>query len=210
MNKTIVFDIDDTLSDNSWLRLNIAAGVTAEEDYELYHGYSRGEFDYLEWTKRLAESYRRHNILTENLAREVLTGYTLKADTTIVVKTLLERGYDIILITGGFDITTEHLGKCLGLANYYATSKLKFNAAGLFTNFAVATDDGEVKIEILKNYCEREGKSVADCIPVGDSSNDIPLFKLTKNGIGFDWSNDEVKAAAKQTIHTLSDLLVIL
>lgn len=210
MNKLIIFDIDDTLSDNSWWRLNLAAGVTPEEDYALYLGFANGEFNYHTWTTRLAEIYRRENQLTEALAREVLTAYTLKDDTTTVVSELKHRGYEIILITGGFDTTAAALGQELRLENYFATSRLEFDSEGKFLNLIVVTDDGEAKVEILKKYLLETGKSVADCIAIGDSSNDIPLFNFTKNGIAFTWSKDPVKAAATQTITTLTDLLTIL
>lgn len=210
MNKTIIFDVDDTLCDNSWWRLNLAAGVTPEEDYELHQRHARGEITYHEWTARLAGIYQREQKLTISLAREVLTGYTLKDDTMTVVSELKKRGYDIILITGGFDITAEHLGQTLQLKNYFATSQLVFTEQNLFSDLKVAHNDGEAKVTILKNYLLETGKSVTDCIAIGDSSNDIPLFDFTKNGIAFDWSKDTVKASAKQTIATLSDLLTIL
>jgi len=210
MNKTIVFDIDDTLCDNSWRRLNTAAGITDEEDYALYLGYTRGEFNYREWITRLADMYRKHNFITEKLAREVLSAYVLNDDTEVVVSELKNRGYDIILITGGFDITAEHLGTKLELTHYYATSRLEFNDAGLFTNIITATDDGEDKVTILKKYLKETGKLASDCIAVGDSSNDIPLFNFTKNGIAFDWSKNLVKDTAQHAISTLSDLLKIL
>lgn len=210
MSKTLVFDIDDTLCDNSWQRLNTAAGVTPEEDYALYQGYTRGEFNYHGWTSRLEEKYLHYNLLTEKRAKEVLSAYVLKDDTVTVIDALKHRGYDIMLITGGFDITAEHLGSQLGIKNYFATTQLEFNTPGTFKNLISATDDGEAKVTILKNYLLETGKSAADCIAIGDSSNDIPLFNFTKNGICFDWSKDEVKVAARQTISTLSDLLTIL
>lgn len=210
MNTTLVFDIDDTLCDNSWYRLNTAAGVTSAEDYALYQGFSRCDFNYQEWTNRLADIYRGRNILTEKIAGEVLRGYTIKGDAMSVIAALKDRGYEIILITGGFGITAEHLGTQLGLKNYFATSNLEFATDGTFINISTAIDDGEAKVSILKNYLLQTGKSVQGCTAIGDSSNDIPLFNFTKNGIAFDWSKDSVKISAKQTISTLSDLLNIL
>jgi len=134
----------------------------------------------------------------------------LNDDTEVVVNELKNRGYDIILITGGFDITAEHLGTKLELTHYYATSKLEFSGVGLFADIIASIEDGEAKVAILKKYLDQTGKLASDCIAVGDSSNDIPLFNFTKNGITFDWSKDVVKDAAKHTIYTLSDLLKIL
>lgn len=54
MQPVIFFDIDNTLTeDNSWERLNLAAGMTAEEDYELYRQFHSGDITYTEWTDEL-------------------------------------------------------------------------------------------------------------------------------------------------------------
>lgn len=45
-----------------------------------------------------------------------------------------------------------------------------------------------------------------ECIAVGDSSNDIPLFVETGCGITFTWAKEPVQAASVDQIETLCDL----
>ena len=48
--KLVCFDLDNTLiAANSWERLNLALGITAEEDTAMYKQFKAGSLSYTDW-----------------------------------------------------------------------------------------------------------------------------------------------------------------
>ncbi len=208
---TTVFDIDDTLTtSNSWERLNVAAGVTADEDYELYSGFMRGDFDYESWIQQLENLYRERNILTRELAEETLLNFTLRE---YVVNTILElksNGYTIVLLSGGFRTMAEAMGKLVHADKVFALSDIVYNDNNRFDHFLSHGEEGHAKLQTLEGYCTQAGILLTDCITIGDSMNDVPLFDVTTNGVTFSWCKDAVKAKAKTVINDIRDLIPLL
>jgi glucosyl-3-phosphoglycerate synthase len=206
MKKIIVLDIDDTLTtDGSWERLNLAAGMTAEEDYFLYKQFADGVITYNEWTLAIETHYRRHNKLTSDIARHVLTTYSLREHVLDTVHQLQTDGHRLILITGGFLTTAAHVANQLAIDDYYAVTDIIFFEEGTFEKFVSQGEEGEAKLNILTSICEQESINIRDCIAVGDSINDIPLFRATGNGVTFSWTKQIVQDAAKYIIEDWSN-----
>lgn len=209
--KTIVFDIDDTLiTDNSWVRLHIAAGMTKQQDYELYNSYQNKIIDYSTWTATIEEIYREKNILTKEGANKVLTEYKVRDGVEEVIKIIRLRNYKPILMTGGFLCTAQHLAKSLAIDTWFACTDINWSNKNTFINFISDGDEGEFKLKTLNRYCEQTGDNIRDCIVVGDSNNDIPIFEATGNGVCFTWCKPDVKAAAKYVITDIRDLPTLL
>ncbi len=204
---TVVFDIDDTLTTTSgWGQLNAAAGMTAEKDYELYQGYQRGDYNYDQWTKLIAQEYHIQKQLTRNLAEATLTSFNLRDGARESCDELRALGYDIMLITGGFKTTARAVALVLGIDTYLYVSDIVYAADNTFSHFVSKGEEGEAKLDLLRNYCQKESLDLHACIAVGDGANDIPLFTATGNGVTFTWAKASVKEKAKYIIDNLRDL----
>lgn len=209
--KTLVFDIDGTLTTNiSWERLNAAAGVTPEEDYALYSGFMRSDFNYESWTRQLSALYKSRGVLTRQSAKTALNNFELKAGVIETITACRDRGYTIMLLSGGFVTMAEAVGEQVLADVVYATSDISFDDAGNFDHFISGGEEGEAKANILRTYCIKENIALTDCIALGDSENDVPLFKLTGNGVTFTWCKPDVQSAARNIIEDIRDFPALL
>lgn len=209
--KILVFDIDDTLTtSNSWERLNAAAGLTAEEDYALYSGFMRGDFDYDTWTKRLETLYRERGVLTREIANAALLKFELREGVVDTIKHYKDRGHTIMLLSGGFKIMAEAVGQLINADTVIALSDLAFDVNGQFDHFVSEGEEGQAKLKRLEAYCASHNILVTDCICVGDSMNDVPLFVASGQGVTFTWCKDVVKEKARYIIADIRDLPTII
>ena len=209
--KTLVFDIDGTLTTNiSWERLNAAAGVSPEEDYALYSGFMRGDFDYVTWTQQLESLYKARGVLTREIAKSALLNFSLKDGVIEAITTCRNKGYSIMLLSGGFVTMAQAVGEMVGADSVFATSDIAFDNDGYFDHFLSGGEEGEAKAAILIEYCEKENIELTDCIPIGDSTNDIPLFNQTGNGVTYTWCKPEVQSAARHIIEDIRDFPALL
>ena len=125
------------------------------------------------------------------------------------VKSLKENGFDVIIISGSFDI----------IAN---TIKQKLPVDEIFTNSLVSKDGvltGEVtgplvsgnKLDVLKEYIADAGYTLEECISVGDGANDISMIESAKYGIAFN-AKPALKENADIIVETrnLTDVLDVI
>ncbi len=209
--KTIIFDVDDTLTTNgSWERLNAAAGLTPEEDYGLYMAFVGGEIDYDTWTDKLASLYKERSLLTEAVATKALNNFALRDGVVETFELLRQRGYTVVLISGGFRVMVETVQSILKADTSIALSDLAFDSEGNFDHFISNGEEGAAKLRTIEGYCQIHHISPHDCVAVGDSINDTPLFEMTGNGVTFSWCKPNIKAHARHVIDDIRDFPALL
>jgi len=73
-------------------------------------------------------------------------------------------------------------------------------------------DDKIKKVEFLKEYCTKNFLKINECVPVGDSNNDVGLFEITGNGIvaRTEFEAPELEKVAWKKIDHLAELKNIL
>lgn len=113
------------------------------------------------------------------------------------IKSLKDNGFDVAIISGGFDVFTN-------------TIKNKLNVDNIFTNSLVVEDGlltGEVlgplvtgsKLDVLSKFIEDAGYTLDECVAVGDGANDISMIESAKYGIAFN---------AKPSVKEIADIIV--
>src|ERR1700722_608399 len=112
--KLVLFDMDKTLVEgNSWYRLNTAMGITPDEDELLYRlgPEKEGILAYDEWLHILAQMMikRRHPSRTD--MEKVLLNYTFAKHAIEVIGILKDRGYNIAIISGGFNLLVDDVAR---------------------------------------------------------------------------------------------------
>lgn len=207
MNKLIVFDVDGTLiRGNSWLSLNLAAGITKDEDYALYKAYGEGTLTYDDWTKELVRLYKERGVLNKSVAESALTTYELVPGATELINKLHELDFQTAIITGSFDITAEAIKNELGLTYVRAVSSLSFDSEGEFKTIVSKGEEGYAKVALLESLCNELGITPKDCVCIGDGGNVVELFKITGHGITFTTSSDTIKQHAEYIVDSLVEV----
>ena len=209
--KLVCFDFDDTLTtENSWYSLNTAMGIYPEEDYAMYVEYKNGDVNYADWTKKIENLYRERGLASRERITQVLKQFNLRPDAHSTITELQNRGYEIIIISGSFDITISHAAHLLNIKTYKAGTNIVFDDEDNFSHFENQGEESSTKLKQLTEICNSKNMQLSKCVCIGDGANDLEIFKATGNGICFTNGSDEVKAAAKFQIESLANLLQIL
>src|SRR3954463_4316237 len=110
-----VLDLDGTTTqDNSWQRLNLAMGVTEEEDQFYYDAYHRGEITFSEWTDHLIKIFLQRGNPTRQSISRVLQDFTFFPGVREAVKELQAQGDYVALVSAATDIFVKAVGRELG------------------------------------------------------------------------------------------------
>lgn len=209
--KLIVFDLNKTLiHENSWLELNMAMGVTPEEDAQLVAWGEEGVITDAQGQAILCAIYQKRGSLTRDAIEQVLGGYTYLANARETIRSLQARGYRIALLSGSMDLLVQKVATELGIDIYAANNEFIFDENNILSSIKTIDNESSYKATQLKNICEDLGVAPTDCICIGDGGNDLKIFELTGLGVTFASSDSHIRQAAKYTIEALPDLLKII
>ena len=204
--KLVVFDLDNVIIDGEGID-EIGKLVNVEDQIAaITEQAMQGELNFETSIKQrvgLLEGAAVDDI--KKLADEM----PLMAGAEETVKSLKDNGFDVIIISGSFDI----------IAN---TIKQKLPVDGIFTNSLVSKDGvltGEVtgplvsgsKLEVLNDYLADAGYTLDECVSVGDGANDISMIESAKYGIAFN-AKPALKENADVIVETrnLTDVLDVI
>jgi phosphoserine phosphatase len=203
--KLICFDLNKTLiKDNTWYNLNIAMGMTEEEDQSIMSFAEKGFITYEQAQQIIEEIYKRSGEATyENIMRVVLE-YSYNPGALEVVEYLKEKGYELALISGSMNLIVEHIASELDIEMYGANNIFSFNKDNYLENIAVIGEDETVKLDLLRGFARKLKLNLNQCACIGDGDNDSIMFRQTGRGVTFKGS--KIENLAWRTINQLSDL----
>lgn len=207
--KLVCFDLNKTLiSENTWLELNQAMGMTPEEDQALFDLYDRGKLTYIDWQKKLEEIYISRGKATREKIFEVIFNYTYLPGAKEAVRYLKESGYTLSLVSGSIDLLVARVAGELGIPHFAANNLFVFNKGGYLATLKCLGEDTGVKAIQLKDQCRSLGIEVTETACVGDGDNDIEIFKLSGHGITF--RDSKIEQHAWRVIDSLDQIKGIL
>ena len=207
--KLICFDLDKTLiTQNSWYELNLALGITHEEDQQLFKDYSLGKFSYTEWTKKILKLFVRNKDANLVTITKILSRYSFNGGAREIVKYLKSKGYHTALISGSVDILVDMVAKDLDIELAQAVNTFVFDESGRLKDILTLGDDEIAKLGILESFCKKLGINIKECVCIGDGDNDIELFE--KSGRGITFKGSKIEKAAWKVIDNLVDLKDVL
>ena len=208
--KLIIFDVNGTLiRENSWLELNLAMGVTRQEDEMLMDWFYNDEIiTYGEFQKILERIYKVRGKADYKTIKQVLGKYTLIEGAKETVRFLQDKGYKVALISGSMDILLDLIAKELEIDMYEANNIFIFDENNYLESFHTLGVDREAKYSHLLSFCRRLNISPKQCACVGDGNSDTLLFEKTGHGITF--KNSGIEEKAWKVIDKLSDIKDIL
>lgn len=206
----IVFDVNGTLiKQNSWLELNLAMGVTKEEDEMLMSWFYDNEIITYEETQTILERiYKKRGKATYENIKTVLSKYDYMDGAKEIIDYLKGNGYKVALISGSMDVLLDLIAKDLGIDMYEANNIFIFDENNYLDHMHTLGKDEDVKYSHLLSFCRRLDLEVSQCVCVGDGKNDQLLFKKTGRGITFNGS--DIEDMAWKLVNNLADIKEIL
>lgn len=213
MHKAVVFDIDGTLTKNiSWVVLTEGVGASIHINDSFVRECRLGKISLEQLEKEIVKNWATGGKNTKKDFYEILDAIPLREDAIDTINYLKEKGYTICLITGSFDLYAQIVSEKVGVNKRYATTFLVWDNEDTLTNIKTVLDDGKRKIEYFNDFIAEHGLRPEECIAIGDSYNDIDLFKLTGNGIAVRTGTEanELHNVAWKIVDDLAELKNIL
>lgn len=229
-SRLIFFDLNKTLiTGGSWYELNIAMGISPEEDELLYRigPEKEGAIDYNDWLMILKKLIMARGNASRKNIEKALLNYRFIDGAQSVIGQLSACGYEVVIVSGGFDIVVDDVARKLGVQHAYNNSYLVFDADNRLADILTTWDENRYKPLLVRSVCRRFGVSPQDVFYVGDGDNDREVFAETagvalqppeqahepwkhsamKNGESF--SFDKAAGSARYHISDLRQLLEI-
>ena len=205
----VCFDLNKTLiKETTWDDLNIALGMTKEEDRYYLNQFNQGKISYVEWTAILLDLYKQRGKATLAVVEESVGKYNYKEGAKEVVEYLKQEGYQIALISGSIDILVDRVAKELGIELSEANNIFVFDENDNLKDITTFDEDDLAKLRHLESFCRKLGIKIEHCACIGDGDNDIKLFEQTQHGITFKGSR--IEDSAWKVINELKDIKNIL
>lgn len=201
--KLVVLDLEGTfVKGNSWQRLNFAMGMTKAEDDRFYEEHRDGKINYQQWIEKVIAIYRQRGSPRKGNIIPILLNYDFFPGAHELVD-YLKRYYEVALISGAVDIVVQSAAKSLGIRHMGYHGQFVFGPDGMLERVETVWQDGEAKLENLKRICKELGITLQQCICIGDSHNDLELFRATAGGITFSHCCEEIRQCCRWEVRDL-------
>lgn len=209
MHKAVVFDIDGTLTKSiSWVVLTEGVGGSIETNDRFLDECKHGKISQNDLEREWIKNWRSGGKGNRKAFYEVLSAIPLREDTLDTINYLKKKDYKICLITGSFDLYGQIVSEKTGVKEWYANTSLVWDKNERLIDVKTVIDDKQRKLDHFREFCLEHKLEPKECVPVGDSSNDIGLFQLTGNGIAVrtQYEAKELEGIAWKVVNELSEI----
>ncbi len=199
------FDLDGTLVRGTTVSQHLADRFgQGEQMLELERRYASGEISNSVVAEEQARGYR--GIPLPRVVEKLDDIACIDGiDSTLAA--LRERGIVSVLGTVTWSFAAEEFGRRHGFAAVSGT-EIEIDAEGVPTGAVKRHFDEWDKLEFVSSYSEANGIDLAECIAVGDSRSDVPLFEAVGFSIALN-ATPQAREVASVALDTedLTDLL---
>ncbi len=194
--KLIAFDLDGVLVDGrgSWQEVHNGLG-TAKLSKVHEKEYYSGKITFDEWAEKDAKLW--YGIEIEKI-NEILYQTELMEGVPETIKKLKEKGYKLVIVSGGLKILADRLKDEFGF-DYATANELLFKDGKVCGMKHII--DMEGKGTALEKIARGSGLVGEECAAVGDFTNDIPMFKFVGFSIAFNPKVLEIIKIADKVIY---------
>ena len=200
MYKCVAFDVDGVLTkvESAWQYVHEKLNTwdKARVNMELYFNKM---ITYEEWAYLDALLWKG---VSYNKFMEIFDSIPINDGFEKALSRIKSLGLKIIAISGGLMPLLERLNKIVRFDDMYATELIFEN--GIFTGKVIVHVKYGNKDMVLLNACKKHGFSTKECIVIGDSEIDIPMFAISGYSIAFNPKNQKVAKAANKVINSES------
>jgi len=209
--KLVCFDVDGTLVDgNAWWMLTKALGYPLEKTISIFNQARKGKISFRDGERLFTKMFQESGNATREFIRNFFESIDVKPEAKDLISYLKQKGYIIYLISGGIDIYVNAIARKLRVDGFYANSSLGFDKKGILQGIHYRENQKGVKAEQLQELIRKIGIDMNRVVFIGDSENDIDVFKTTKHGIAISTSDEELKKASWKSVNSLSEIKNIL
>jgi phosphoserine phosphatase len=195
--RLVCFDLDGTLLRGTSVSLQLAARFDRRRPVEqLEHAYRRSEVTVAELAAATAARYRglsRRDVWTALAEIRPIEGL----DRALLL--LRRRQVRLLLATCTWRFAADYFQARYGFDAVCGTSMEESD--GLLSGVVSGCVDGPTKAGFLVDYCGGEGIALEDCVAVGDSASDVPMFGVAGRSIALN-ATAEARRAAAASIET--------
>ena len=179
--KLCAFDFDSTLMDGETIDVLGAAAGKGAEVRAVTEAAMRGELDFFE---ALTQRVLLLKDLPYERVQELCRTLPLMPGALETVKTLKQKGYRVVIFSGGFREATRHHAAALGAdADFANFLHVKNGVLSGLVGGEMMTSDAKglmlARLQKLLNVAK------ADTVAVGDGANDLSLFAQAGLKIAF-------------------------
>lgn len=164
----------------------------------------------MEGERLLTKMYRNSGNATKSFIKNIFTEVKPKSEARKLISYLKGRKYLIYLISGAIDLYVGEIAKKLKVDGFYANSSLEFDEKGILKKIYYRDNQGDVKVEQLKQLIHKLGVKMSEVVFVGDSENDLEVFKETGHGIAVNPKSEDLIKVAWKIINSLEEIKGIL
>ena len=190
MIKLVVFDLDNVIIDGEAID-EIGKLANVEDDIaEITEKAMQGEIDFETSIKDRVQLLEGTSI--EEIEK-VAEDLPLMPGACETVKCLKDKGVDVAIISGSFDVVADKVSDKLGVDTVYTNSFTVED--GKLTGEVTGPLVSGSKLDVLKDHVEEAGITLDEVVAVGDGANDISMIESAGCGIAFN-AKDSVKEIA--------------
>lgn len=209
--KAVVFDFDGVLFDGfSWLELTSGLKCSVEGHVEFYKQTVEKKLGWEQLLRKLVAMYQAGGHANKTSIIGLCTSLQLRPSAKSVVDYLKNKNYKLCVVSSSFDLQISAVAAHPGIKHYYSWASLVFNQAGDLESITHRGGQSKVKVEQLKEFCQKVGIEPTECVFVGDSDNDIGVFQTTKHGIAVHCDDEYLKGIAWKECENLNEIKDIL
>ena len=192
--KLVVFDLDNVIIDGEAID-EIGKLANVEEDIAaITEKAMQGEIDFETSIKDRVQLLEGTSI--EDIEK-VAEDLPLMPGACKTVNCLKDKGLDVAIISGSFDVVAEKVKDKLGVETVYTNSFTVED--GKLTGEVTGPLVSGSKLDVLKDHVEEAGITLDEVVAVGDGANDISMIESAGCGIAFN---------AKDSVKEIADIVV--
>ncbi|MBI3442015.1 MAG: phosphoserine phosphatase SerB [Proteobacteria bacterium] len=132
---------------------------------------------------------------------ETLKSIRYSPGADILIRTMNRQGAKSVLVSGGFDLFTNHVAATLGFHKNFG-NRLIVAEHKLTGEVASPILDKYVKERLVVEQAQAFDCTLAQVIAIGDGANDIPMLKKAGIGVGYFGKPSVLEATPHQIRHT--------
>jgi len=205
--KLVVFDVDGVLTEveSIWRYLHRKLGTLKQAEVNA-KAYYNGLISYEEWAKRDVALWRG---IPKEVLISIVNNIPLRRGARDLISFLKAKGLIVVALSAGLSLITRRIKDVLGL-DRELSNDLIFDKNGKVSGDVVVKVRADNKGLVLKKLLNEYNLTGKECIAVGDSEVDIPMFKEVGLSVAFSPKDIKVAEAADVTIYgDLSKLLYL-
>lgn len=199
----IAFDLDGTLvhiwSAWSWIHRFLGTLDAAKPYADAYH---TGEIDYQRWAELDVELW--HGVEFNRIKKAIKRELEFIPGSNELIRALHDRGFKTAIISSGLAVFADQAKAQLGI-DISRANRLRVDEKGLISGVevVVAFDN---KHKVLMEIAQSLNIPLSQCVAIGDSRNDIPMFEIAGLSIAFNTTDEEVLSKAVMAIQSKNAL----